>query len=267
MSDYFKIGIIGIGVLGDAVVSHYEENGYKTYCYDKYKNIGSIEEVNQADVIFICVPTPRGEYNSCGTFIVDEAISYVKGKKIIIIKSTVIPGTTDSLQTKYPQHRILFCPEFLTEKRAYKDFKNPKIKIVGYTLKSEPICQDIYDFLPLTQFGAVMPASAAELFKYFRNSFLAIKNIFANQIYELCQATNIDYNFVKDCAEADPWIGPEHLDPWQDGYRGFNGKCLPKDTEALLVWADQQGADLSVLRKAVEYNSKLLEFQGIEKGS
>jgi len=89
----------------------------------------------------------------------------------------------------------------------------------------------------------------------------------AKLLYELCQKTGIDYKAIKICAEKDIWIGPEHLDPWCDGYRGFNGKCLPKDTEAFLAWADQQGADLSVLRGAVEYNSKLLESQNVKKDS
>ncbi|MDO8743180.1 MAG: hypothetical protein Q7J30_01300, partial [Candidatus Azambacteria bacterium] len=244
-----------------------EENCYKIFCYDKYKEIGSIKGVNRADIIFICVPTPRGTDNSCDTSIVDEAIGYITGEKIVIIKSTIIPGTTDAFQIKYPQHKVLFCPEFLTEKRAYNDFKNPKIKIVGDTPKSKSVALVVYTLLPMATFNSIMPAKAAEMFKYFRNSFLAVKDAFANQIYELCQATQIDYNCIKQCAEADVWIGPEHLDPLRDGYRGFNGKCLPKDTEAFLAWACQKDVSLSILKEAVRYNSRLLELRNIKKDS
>ena len=204
-----KIGIIGIGILGGAIKDYFGES-HRTFCYDKYKNIGSVEEINQADIIFICVPTPRERYSSCDTSIVDEAIGYIQGHKVVVIKSTVIPGTTDALQLKYPQHKILFCPEFLTEKRACEDFKNPKIKIVGDTLESNSVALAVYGLLPIAKFNAIMPAKAAEFFKYFRNSFLAIKDAFANQIYELCQKTQIDYNSIKLCAENDVWIGPEH---------------------------------------------------------
>ena len=262
-----KIGIIGVGILGEAVKRYYEEKSYEVFCYDKFKNIGSMEEVNKADIIFICVPTPRGDYNACDISIVDEVISCIQGHKVVIIKSTVIPGTTDAFQIKYPQHKVLFCPEFLTEKRAYEDFKNPKIKIVGDTPKSKSVALVVYGLLPMAKFNAIMPAKEAELFKYFRNSFLAVKDAFANQIYELCQATQIDYNCIKQCAEADVWIGPEHLDPLRDGYRGFNGKCLPKDTEAFLAWADQRCANLNVLKEAVGYNSRLLELRNIKKDS
>lgn len=263
----WKIGVIGVGILGGTIKDYYQENGYKTFCHDKDKLIGSIEILNKADVIFICVPTPRGSYNFCDTSIVNEAISYIQGNKIVIIKSTVIPGTTDALQLKYPQHQILFCPEFLTERRAYEDFCSPKLQIVGYTDYNRVTAEIVLKILPPAPFSRTMPAAAAEMFKYVRNCYLATKNSFFNQIYGLCQQIGIDCSFIKECAEADPWIGPEHLDPWQDGYRGFNGKCLPKDTEALLFWADQRGTDLSILREAVGYNSRLLKSQNIKKDS
>ena len=267
-----KIGIIGIGVLGSAVASYYEENGFKVFCYDKFKNIGSIEDVNKADIVFVCVPTPRGKNNECDISIVDEAIGYLAGEKIVIIKSTVVPFTTDALQVEYSQHDLIFNPEFLTEKRARSDFAKPIFNIIGYSLKIEHsftsarIGVKIATILPYAPVR-IMPAAAAEMFKYVRNCYLATKNSFFSQIYDLCQQTGIDYSFIKNCAEVDPWIGPEHLDPNQDGYRGFNGKCLPKDTEALLKFADECGVDLSVLKGVVEYNSKLLVLQGIKKGS
>ena len=112
-----------------------------------------------------------------------------------------------------------------------------------------------------------MPAAVAEMFKYVRNCYLATKNSFFNQIYDLCQQTGIDYSFIKECAEADSWIGPEHLNIWQDNKRGFNGKCLPKDSEAFLIWAQEKGVDLTILKQAIEFNSELLASQNIKKDS
>lgn len=268
-----KIGIIGVGILGGAIRQYYEEYGYEVFCYDKFKKvgdkigIGSVEEVNKADIIFICVPTPRGENNECDTSIVDEAIGYITDRKIIVIKSTVIPGTTDRLQNKYPRHQLLFSPEFLKAKHAYTNFRAPKHQIVGYTPRSESVATGVLGVMPCGKFNKVMPATAAEMFKYVRNSFLAVKNAFFNEIYDLCQKTKVEYRFIRECAENDPWIGQEHLDPTQDDYRGFNGMCLPKDTEAFLAWAKQSGVNLSVLAEVVKFNSELLASQNIKKDS
>ncbi len=268
-----KIGIIGVGILGGAMKKYYEENHYEVFCYDKYidkyRTAESLAKVNEADIVFICVPTPRGPNNECSVSIVEEAIGYVAAGdyKIIVIKSTVTPFTTDYLQDKYPHFPILFIPEFLTEKRAYTDFKFPKIQLVGYTRRSESRALGILSILPISCYNKVMPAAAAEMFKYVRNCQLATKNAFFNQIYSLCQATGINYDFIKETAENDPWIGAEHLDIWRDNKRGFNGKCLPKDSEAFLVWAREKGVDLTILKQAIEFNSKLLASQNIKKES
>lgn len=270
MAKDLKIGIIGVGILGGAVKSYFEDNGYKVFCYDKFKSLGSISDLNQADVIFVCVPTPRKADNSCDVSIVGKVIDYVIGSKIVVIKSTVPPFTTDNLQCEYPRHRLLFNPEFLTEKQAHVDFRSPKIQLVGYTMyaaRNILVAQDVLNILPTAGFSKVMPAAAAEMFKYVRNCQLATKNAFFNQIYDLCLKTGINYKFIKEIAENDPWIGREHLDPVMDGYRGFNGKCLPKDTEAFLKWAGGHNVDLSVLRTAVEFNSALLASQKIKKDS
>ncbi len=267
MAKELKIGIIGVGILGSAVKSYFEDEGYEVFCYDKFNSIGSIEELNKAHLIFICVPTPRKADNSCDISIVDEVIGYITGiNKIVVIKSTVPPFTTDKLQSKF-KHQLLFNPEFLTEKRAHVDFRSPKIQLVGYTTRSKFWADGVLRILPAARFNKVLPATVAEMFKYVRNCHLAVKNVFFNQIYDLCQKTGIDYGFIKEIAENDPWIGREHLDPVMDGYRGFNGKCLPKDTEAFLEWADDWFVDLSVLRTAVEFNAALLAYQKIKKDS
>lgn len=267
MAKDLKIGIIGVGILGSAAKTYYEDGDYEVFCYDKFKNLGSIADFNKTDIVFVCVPTPRKTDNSCDISIVDEVVGYLMGSKIMIIKSTVPPFTTDYLQSEYPRHRMLFSPEFLTEKRASLDFRSPKIQLAGYTAQSKSIAADILRILPAAGFSKVVPAAAAEMFKYVRNCQLATKNAFFNQIYDLCQETGIDYNSIKEVAENDPWIGREHLDPLTDGYRGFNGKCLPKDTEAFIKWASVRGIDLSVLRTAVEFNSALLASQKIKKDS
>ena len=269
-----KIGIIGIGVLGSVVEKFFKEKGHQVYCYDKFKKvgdtigIGSIEEVNQADAIFICVPTPCDANRECDTSIVEEAIGYITGtQKIIIIKSTVIPGTTDRLQQKYPKNLLLFNPEFLTASRAYTDFINPVYQIVGYTPRSETKARDILGILPRARFNWVIPAIDAEAYKYFRNCFLPTKNSFCGEFLNLCRKAGINFDNIIKIAGHDPWIGPVHLDPTQDGHEGWKGLCLLKDTEALFNWAKKRGVNLSVLGAAIDYNSEKLASQGIKKDS
>jgi len=139
MAEKQKIGIFGVGMVGGALKRYFEKREeYEIYSYDK-KGLGSIEELNKADFIYVCLPTPYIPGKGCDTSLVEEGISHLSGEKVIIIKSTVIPGTTDMLQKKFPQHKFLFNPEFLTEDTADQDMGFPDRQIVGYTEKSYSI--------------------------------------------------------------------------------------------------------------------------------
>ncbi|GMX57711.1 MAG: hypothetical protein YFSK_0390 [Candidatus Yanofskyibacterium parasiticum] len=249
-----KIGIIGVGVVGGAVASVIPS----ALTYDKYKKIGSIKEVNQADIIFICVNTPYTEETGFDLSAVDDAISIMEGEKIIVIKSTVLPGSTQMMQDKYSQHAILFNPEFLRQVCANEDMKNPSEQIVGYTKKSKPFAEEIISILPKSPHDFIVPAKEAEMAKYFSNSFLAVKVIFANQIYELCQKLGIDYDLIKNIASVNPRFAFSHFNVWTDGYRGYSGACLPKDTKSLIQLGNKLGIDLSLLKAADKANRDLL---------
>ena len=249
-----KIGIVGEGVVGNAVASVIPG----ALLYDKYKKIGSMDEANGADIIFVCVNTPYDPENGCDISAVDEVISQIEGSKIVVIKSTVVPGTTEKMQKKYPQHSILFNPEFLRQARAVEDMKNPDEQIVGYTEKSKQYAQEILDILPKSEHSFVVPSKDAEMAKYFSNTFLALKVIFANQIYDLCEKIGADYDFVKKMASVSPRFAFSHFDVLFDGYRGYSGACLPKDTKALIKFGDDIGVDLSLLKQADGINKKLL---------
>jgi len=259
-----KIGIIGVGMVGGALRKYFEQQKRKLFLYDKYKNIGSLQEVNQADIIFICVPTPFNKERGFDLSFVEDAISKIQGKKIVVIKSTILPGTTDMLQKKYPQHKFLFNPEFLTEYSPDQDFAYPDRQIVGYTKQSFSVADDILQLLPLAPTMKIIPAIEAEMVKYFGNTFLATKIIFANQIYDLCQKLGINYDRVAECAGADKRIGRSHLKVWHQGKRGYAGKCLPKDTKAFIRFAQEQGIDLKLLKLVDAINDQLLKEQGIE---
>jgi len=232
-----KIGIVGVGMVGGALKRYFEKKGIKPFLFDKNKKLGSPEEVNLADIIFICVPTPFDKKKGFDLSYVKEAILNIKGKKIIVIKSTVIPGTTENLQKKFPQHTFLFNPEFLREKDPWGTFVNGDLQIVGYTKKSKNLAEQILQLLPKGKnFTGIMPAVAAEIIKQAVNSFLAMKVVFANQIYELTKTMKLDYNFVKMGLENESRLGKSHFDVFYENYQGFGGKCLPKDISALIVF-------------------------------
>ena len=252
-----KIGIIGIGILGETL-KRYFETKHELYFYD-IKGLGSMEEVNKADYIYICVPTPHNLETGCDTSIVEEAISKIEGSKVIIIKSTVIPGTTDRLQEKYPQHKILFNPEFLTTKNAMQDFLNPDSQIIGYTKESKDVCNDVLNQLPIADY-AIIPAKTAEMIKYARNSFLAMKVAKNNELYDLCKKAGFSENeweMVVNGLGNDRRIGKSHLEIFHNGGRGYSGKCLPKDTKALLKFAEKLGVDMPISKAMDEYNDSL----------
>lgn len=263
-SKNYRIGIMGLGMVGGALNKYFEKNGVETFKYDKGRNLGSIEEVNNADIIFVCVPTPFVEGSGLDFSYVEEACNNVKGSKIVVLKSTILPGTTERLQKKHPEHKLLFNPEFLVEENAEKDMENPDRQIVGYTDSSEDLAQTILALLPKAPFEKIVKSSEAEMIKYFGNTFLSMKVIFGNQMYDLCKKLGIDYNTVKECASQDKRILSSHLDVNHGGYRGYAGKCLPKDTKSLVYFADEKGMNLELLKAVEEINNRLAEEQGVD---
>ena len=262
LKDY-KVGVCGVGMVGGAMQRYFEKKDIKPFLYDPVKNLGSIEELNQADVIFICVPTPFVSWAGFDLSFVKDAVSKIEGEKIIVIKSTVVPGTTEKLQKEYPQHKFLFNPEFLTELTADQDMNYPDRQLIGYTEKSFTVAKDIIMLLPLAPFERIMPSTEAELVKYYGNNWFSVKVIYANQFYDLCEKIGANYDVVMEAASADKRIGPSHLVVWHKDYRGFGGRCLPKDIRAMIEFGDKNGVDMELLKTAEKVNNDLMKQQGI----
>ncbi len=261
-----KIGIVGAGMVGGALEEYLKKNNnVDLFVYDKGQERGSIEDVNKGDIIFICVPTPYDEKK--GGFdlsYVEETCQKLEKGKMVVIKSTVLPGTTDYLQKKYSHHSFLFNPEFLVESKALETMEKPDRQIVGYTKESKDVAEDIMNLLPDAPYKTVMPSKEAEMVKYFGNNFLSVKVIFGNQLFDVCQKLEINYDVVREAVSNDPRIGPSHLEIFHGGYRGYGGKCLVKDTRALIQLAEDSGIDLGLLKKVEEINNELIKMQGID---
>lgn len=273
MTNKISVGIVGGGAVGRAVAAYYE--GAKIY--DKYKKIDSLEAVSACDFIFVAVPTPftppppppfqGGEIRGGGQDLteMDDAIASTVShlinpeKQVIIIKSTVLPGATESYQAKYPEANFIFNPEFLTERTAVADFAKPDKQLVGYTPKTKALAEQVMSILPPAPYEKILPAKVCEMAKYAINGYYAFKVIFANSIYDICEKLEIDYDLVREGFVADSRIRKDdsHFDAMHGGYRGYDGKCLPKDIKTLVWQAKQHGVDVRFLEQVIKINNRL----------
>lgn len=261
-----NIAIMGTGMVGGALSRYFVSQNIQAALYDPPKGLDDASVLETAEIIFVAVPTP---YYLDGTGFDDsylhQAIQAIpKTGKTIVLKSTITPGTTDAIQAKYPGHRFLFNPEFLTEATVDFDMAHPNRQIIGYTPQSRRDAEIVMGLLPRAPFEKIVPAKSAELVKYFGNAFYALKVAYANQMFDLCQKLGIDYDEVKECAKAEPWMGTHHWEIFHKGYRGYGGKCLPKDTRAIVQLAEKNEVDLSVLKAAENYNNSLVSTQGLD---
>ena len=267
-----KIGVIGNGFVGGAVEFGFSPNvgcDAEVRVYDKNPNKsthGLEETVNKSDFIFLSVPTPANEDGSINLDILEGALRDINevhnGRdNAIIIRSTVIPGTTWALQTKYPQLNILFNPEFLTERSANFDFINQSRFIIGNSgqqiswAKSEEFVELLKD-----RFGdciAVQETNyeTAELIKYMSNCFFATKVSFMNEMYQIAEKVDANWDEAISGFVADGRVGHSHMNvPGHDGKFGFGGSCFPKDIQAMIDFAETFGLNPSVLKGAWEKN-------------
>lgn len=267
-----KISVVGVGMVGTQVKNWFERNGEPVFCFDKGKKMGSMDEVNQGDFIFICVPTPYVEGKEYDLSYLEEVIAQINDYKVVIIKSTVNPGTTDYFQQKYPNKTFLFNPEFLTELSAEKDFRNPDMQILGATHQSYSVATEIMLMLPPAPVMRVVSPLDAEWVKKFRNAFYSLKVIFFNEMFDIVsKVPPSDYETIRSIVVEDPRIGNSHSLIVHKNYRGFGNlstsKCLPKDLLSLVDFAKVKGAKPSLLEVVVKKNDEYLEVQGLPKTS
>ena len=257
-----KIGIIGQGFVGNAVYQKFK-NFFEVLTFDKKENLSNsnIYDIKkECKVVFVCVPTPMNKDGSCNISIVDSVVNLLSDCKdlIIINKSTVVPGTTEELSRKYKNVKIIFNPEFLTERNAINDFNNQERIILGGPRPATTLVKNIYTKVFPSANIIKTGATHAEMVKYFTNTFLATKVSFANEIYVLCSKLGLDYDKVLEYSLTDKRIGKSHMYvPGPDGDLGFGGHCFPKDISALVDLSDKLGSSNNVLKAVLQTNEKV----------
>jgi UDPglucose 6-dehydrogenase len=241
-----NIGIVGQGYVGSAVKEvfskHYE---VETYDLDKDKcSVDYLEDIVElTNIIFVCVPTPMKKDGSCDTSIVEAVVKDINDMvvsrnvsgRIVAIKSTIPPGTTNRLNKECKNISVIFNPEFLTEANFIDDFKNQNRIIIGGERPSTTKLRQVYSLLFPDATIVKTGSKTAEMVKYMTNTFLATKVSFANEMKMICDELNIDYDKVVEYSTYDERLGKSHWAvPGPDGKLGFGGSCFPKDINALI---------------------------------
>ena len=241
-----KVGIVGNGFVGSAMLHGFILHVDDVLIYDKspQRSTHTLQEVvKQSNVIFLCVPTPMFESGECDLSIVESVVSEIGGyqdkeklesnpvidRQVIVIKSTVVPGTVEKLSEKFKDMNLVFNPEFLTERKARLDFINTSRIVFGGEEKDLDVVEELYRIrFPYTKVIRTDLATA-QLIKYMANCFFATKVSFMNEMYEICESVNGDWNKALEGFITDGRIGNSHIDvPGHDGDFGFGGKCLPR---------------------------------------
>jgi UDPglucose 6-dehydrogenase len=243
------VKIYGYGWVGKAMHTLFPT----ALIHDPAQNLTNNEIV---DVAFICVPSPLKD-GELDTSIVEEVINNCQ-ENLIIVRSTVMPGTCD----KFPDKHIVFMPEYLGEtvNHPLTDQKARPFMIIGGKPEDRRKVIELYQKaynanVTIRQ----MTAYEAEVVKLTENRAIAFKVAQCQELYDACEKAGIDYYAVRDAVYGDDprfnlwftFIYPEA--------RGFNSKCIPKDVYGWASWAESVGYVPELTNKLLEVNNKLIQ--------
>ena len=257
-----SIAVIGMGFVGGTIresLAPLNGNEVNLIALDPAKGWhATYDEIKDFDAVFVCVPSPQSADGTADTSILESVLHElhkVNYKGVIISKVTAPPSVYKRLQQVYPN--LVHAPEFLTAANAYHDYVNGKFAIIGgavpaYRNEAEKIIRLSQKSLTSVEHCSIAEASLA---KYSINSFLATKVVFMNELAKVAEASDCDWNVIKELIGQDTRIGTSHMQvPGPDGSFGFGGMCFPKDTSALLKYAESINQNLNVLDVAVKKN-------------
>jgi len=219
------------------------------------------EKINACDLIVVCVPTPMGKDNRCDTSIVTDVVEHIYQDKVILIKSTIAPGTSDALQGQY-KRRIVFSPEYAGESKYWSPYEFdtdmracPFVILGGHEKNTQFVLDIIAPVLGPTKSYYQVSALEAEIIKYAENAFYALKVTYANELRCICENFGADFYKVRNCWLLDPRVNPMHTMAFPDN-RGFGGKCFPKDVNAIVNASKDAGYRPRLLEEVLNSNER-----------
>ena len=260
-----KIGFVGQGYVGKNYADNFEKRGFKVVRYSiDGEYLDNREELKSCGVVFVAVPTPTRKSKSDSS-IVASSLKLLAPDTIVVIKSTILPGTTKALQSKYKKLTVLHSPEFLTSKTASKDVEKPSRNILGIpsnSAKHKKAAKMVMKILPRAKFEMISTSRESEFIKYAVNTFYYSKVVYMNLLYDLAQKIGVKWENIKKSLAADPWTGPMHIEPVHKTGRGAGGHCLIKDYAAFKKFfgekAPEAEGDLELLSIIEKRNIDLL---------
>lgn len=270
------VGVVGFGYVGRAVGEFFRDH-CRVLIYDRaMPEHGTLQKlVADSEVVFICVPTPMNMTDgTCHTTIVELVIADVlrvcgevarnPDSLVCVVKSTVTPGFTRNMRTKYPEMRVCFSPEFLTEKNSVNDFRSSnRIIVGGDSDDAQVVLKYFMDVQPQRVKNDQLlllhcDETVAEMTKLFTNGVLMTKVLFANEVYQICQALKISFDEVSALTSLDSRVGTSHMSvPGHDGSLGAGGHCFPKDIHNLRSTSRSLGTGERLFTAVIDRNDEL----------
>jgi len=261
-----KLGIVGHGFVGTAVDHGFTRDVKKFIVDPKHNSTNTIQDLIAfgPDAVFVAVPTPQLESGECNTTILEDVMRQLNNSKglLVIVKSTVPAYKLQNIKEQCVDLRIVYNPEFLTEKNYIEDFRNPAMHVFGGINADTDAVEKLYREHSACAECPVFKTdlTTASMVKYCINSFLATKVTFMNEMYDVLKAARgTDWNTFSKIIATDPRIGSTHLKvPGNDGQRGYAGSCFPKDTSALAYFAREiLNTPFTQLETSIEINDRL----------
>lgn len=267
MSDLYRIGIVGLGVVGKGIQKLFGDS--VTAIYDPNHGFGDKDLFTDVDLIVICVPTPESKDGSCDTSAVGSTLEWISDigfDGVVLLKSTVPPTAIKKFLKDFPRIRLVFSPEYMGESKYFtpfwkypdpQDMRSHTWQIFGGEKKDTSLCVDIFQrkmsvdtvFLQTT----IMTASLA---KYAENCFFATKVTFCNEFYDIAETFGVDYNELRECWLADTRINRNHTMVFKKD-RGYGGRCYPKDMKAMIADAKKAGYSADLLKAVDKVNERI----------
>ncbi len=252
----YKLGVIGHGYVGESQSFAFSPSfDVRVYDKDLSKSTHSLDKVLESDFVFVCVPTPMKKDGSQDLSYIEKFFKSAKEGPIYIIKSTIIPGSTNLLNEKFKNLKIVFSPEFLTERTAKLDILTQTRIIIGGDKDLTSKVRKIYDIRFKNKTIIETDSLTAEYIKYMNNTFFASKVSIMNEFYRLANHLGVDWETALYGFVSDQRIGDSHLNvPGPDGKLGFGGTCFPKDINAFISFAKTNNINMNVLEAAWKTN-------------
>ena len=262
------IGFIGQGFIGRHMADDFENRGYEIVRYSVEEQYAQNKDrIAACDITFIAVPTPTTP-DGFDASIIRSVLPLIGTGKTAVIKSTILPGTTEKFQADFPDIFLMHSPEFLRETSAAEDTAHPERNIVGIPVETSEYRErggDVLAVLPDAPFCIVTTSRSAECIKYIGNSFLYTKLVFMNIARDFVEAAGANWDEVRSAVTHDSRIGEGHTNVVFEGGRGAGGHCFIKDFEALIEYYAANANDAAGLRALeglrAKNNTLLLDTQ------